>query len=98
VQQALHANTPASVRALFEDQLFSLPTPLTPQQQQQWRAIEAALQGNSKPGRHLAPKRILGANTARNAAAAATPVKDTGVLARRGGYARGTQASAVQEA
>jgi len=49
-----HPSTPSAVRDLTSGAIFTLPTSLTTEELCVRRAIEAALQGDAKPGKHAA--------------------------------------------
>src|ERR1700680_2422367 len=51
-KQALHPHTPSAVRSLMADQIFTLPTGLTPDEQRRRREVLAVMRGKSVTNRH----------------------------------------------
>jgi hypothetical protein len=57
--EAQHPNTPSAVRESITSKIFTIPTSLTSSECDTRRGIEAALQGNARPGKHSADAQHL---------------------------------------
>jgi hypothetical protein len=58
-RQSQHPRTPADVQKVMRDQIFTLPTSLTPDEQQRRQKVLAVMRGNSMTNRHDADANIL---------------------------------------